>query len=170
MEDRILRVFIVDNNKKRALSLRRYLRRTFQKSLDVSVYFNEKSSLAVMNTTPHVIVLNFYLNDKEYTGERGMNLLQVMKGRYPESQILLMSSDEAIAQAIQEARSGVPDYVIGGETRWYKLSLLLNRYITQPVRIFVAELGVPQFIRVFFFTFFVMGLLVFLALKFYSLT
>jgi hypothetical protein len=60
--------------------------------------------------------------------------------------------------------------VIGGETRWYKLSLLLNRYITQPVRIFVAELGVPQFIRVFFFTFFVMGLLVFLALKFYSLT
>jgi CheY-like chemotaxis protein len=143
MESPALNVFIVDDNRKRSVSLWRFLKSEFAATLDVSLHFSSHSMLHGLHSMPDVIILNFYMEDDSRNGENGIALLREFKLRYPESQVLILTSNEAVSLALEVA--------IASRRPWYtataprtlreKVILFFNRYLTQPVRILVAGLS-----------------------------
>jgi DNA-binding NtrC family response regulator len=142
MELPVLRVSIVDDNRKRSVSLWRFLKGEFGSDLDVSLHFTSRSMLNGFFSIPDIIIFSFYMEDEARIGENGVTLLREFRMRYPESQVLIMTSNEAVSLALEIA--------IASRRPWYtspkqlnlkeKGMLLFHRYLTQPVRILVAGL------------------------------
>ncbi|HEV7231215.1 MAG TPA: response regulator [Bacteroidia bacterium] len=165
METQKLNVYIVDDNKMMAGSLRKYLKNRFGEKVDVSLYFSGDSCLRMMHGHIHLVILDYYLNERGKAGKNGVEILKRIKDRFPETEVIMHTSNEDVAVAIEAMKMGAKDYVVKNEHSWNKLLQLVERTITQPIRALVAEFGVPKFMGIFLFTFFVMGAVVFWALK-----
>jgi DNA-binding NarL/FixJ family response regulator len=165
METQKLNVYIVDDNKMMAGSLRKYLKNRFDDKIEVSIYFSGDSCMRMMHTHVDLVILDFYLNEKGRSAKNGVEILKQIKDHFPDTEVIMHTSNEDVVVAIEAMQSGARDYVIKGEHSWKKLLLLVEKTITQPIRALVAEFGVTKFVGIFLFTFCVMGAVVIWALN-----
>ena len=165
MENQKLNIYIVDDNKIMAGSLRKYLKNRFEDKVDIFLFFNGESCLRMMNDNIHLVILDYYLNEKGKTRKNGVEILKNIKDNFPYAEVIMHTSNEDVAVAIDAMRIGAKDYVIKDTQSWKKLQMLVERTITQPFRILAAEFGVPKFVGIFLLTFCAMGAVVFWALK-----
>jgi len=165
METQKLNVYIVDDNKMMAGSLRKYIKNRFDDNVEISLYFSGESCLKMMHDHVDLVILDYYLNEKGKTSKNGVEILKQIKDSFPGTEVIMHTSNEDVAVAIEAMQSGAKDYVIKGTHSWQKLLQLVERKITQPIRALVAEFGVPKFMGIFLLTFFVMGAVVIWALK-----
>ena len=165
METQKLNIYIVDDNKMMAGSLSKYLKTRFGNSIGTSIYFSGESCLKMMHENIHMVILDYYLNEKGKTGKNGVEVLKTIKDKFPNTEVIMHSSNEDVAVAIEAMKIGASDYIIKGTNSWKKLQLLVERTVTQPIRNLVAEFGVPKFMGIFLLTFFTMGAVVIWALR-----
>jgi len=165
METQKLNVYIVDDNKMMAGSLRKYLKNRFGEKTDISLYFSGDSCLKMMHENVNLVILDYYLNEKGKAGKNGVEILKTIKDRFPNTEVIMHTSNEDVAVAIEAMRVGASDYVIKGQNSWNKLQQLVERTVTQPIRSLVAEFGVTKFMGIFVLTFCVMGAVVIWALR-----
>ena len=165
MENQKLNIYIVDDNKMMAGSLRKYLKGRFEDEANIFIYFSAESCLRMMHENVHLVILDYYLNEKGRSNTNGVDVLQSIKARYPDTEVIMHTSNEDVATAIEAMHSGAKAYVIKNEHSWRRIMYLIERAITQPIRTLVAEFGVPKFMGIFLLTFCVMGALVVWALR-----
>ncbi len=165
MENQKLNVYIVDDNKMMAGSLRKYLKNRFGDKIDISLYFSGDSAMRMMHEHIHLVILDYYLNEKGKASKNGVEVLKGIKDHFPQTEVIMHTSNEDVAVAIESMRVGAKDYVIKGDRSWKRLQQLIERTVTQPIRTLVAEFGVTKFMGIFVLTFFVMGAVVVWALR-----
>jgi len=98
--------------------------------------------------------------DYNMEGANGLDVLKTIKSRNPKTEVIMLSGSEDMAVAIDSFRMGAKDYVIKGGNSWNKLTKIVNRIITEPIRIMVREFGVSKYMAIFLLTFVTMGALV----------
>ncbi len=159
METQRLNLFIVDDNKSMVAALKQFLQNKFGANINITTFYDGESCLEKINEYTDVVILDHYLN-----GKNGLEVLKEIKEINPKTEVIMLSSNEDIALAIQSFRAGAKDYIIKGPSSWKKLTKLVHHVITEPIRIIVREFGVSKFVAIFLLTFLTMGAVVFFVL------
>lgn len=158
-------IFIVDNNKLLALSLKKYLINRFDGSINISTFYNGENCLENLDENTNIVIIDYFLDAKEKNAANGIGILKIIKERNPKTEVIMLSRNEDIAVAIEAFRSGATDYVLKGVNAYDRLIALVNTAITEPIRIMVREFGVPKFLMLFLLVFIGMATVVLWVLK-----
>jgi len=155
MKTQGMNLFIVDDNKLVVSDLKIFLNYKFGNDINISTFTDGEDCLAHIDKDTNIVILDYDLN-----GKNGLEILKEIKAKNPKIEVIMLSSNEDIALAIQSFRSGATDYVIKGQGALKKISQLVYHIITEPIRIIVREFGVSKYVAIFFLTFIVMGITV----------
>ena len=161
MQAQGLNLFIVDDNTSMVTALKQYLQNRFGISVQISTFSDGESCLKKVDEQTHIVILDHFLE-----GKNGVEILKSIKTINPKTEVIMLSSNEDIAVAIESFRAGATDYVIKGPSSWKKITKLVNHIITAPIRIIVKEFGVSKYMAIFLLTFVVMAIVVFSVLHF----
>lgn len=160
MQTQGLNLFIVDDNKLMVMDLKHYLHNRFGVNLNISTFWDGESCLKKVNEKTHIVILDHFLN-----GKNGLDTLKSIKKINPGTEVIMLSSNEDIALAIETFRAGASDYVVKGQGSWQRLTRRINHIVTAPIRLMVREFGVSVFMATFLLTFVTMGIVVFCVLS-----
>ena len=155
-----LNLFIVDDNNMMVAALKNYLYDKFGKGITVSTFSSGESCLEKIDKTTDVVILDYYLE-----GKNGNEILKSIKELNPETKVIMFSSNENIGAAIEAFRIGATDYVVKGDKSLKKISSLVYKIITSPVRLLVREFGISKYLAIFLIVFVVMAAVVIWVLK-----
>lgn len=150
-----INIFLVDDNKLTVTDLKHFLSNRFGADLNISVFYDGESCLEKIDEKTHIVILDYFLD-----GKNGLEVLKLIKEINPKTEVIMLSSNEDIVLAIDTFRNGATDYVIKGNGSLKKISKLVYRIITEPIRIIVREFGVSKYMAIFLLTFVTMGVVV----------
>ena len=160
-----LNLFIVDDNQIMATQLRNYLENKFGVSLIISTFFTGESALKKIDEHTDIVILDYHLK-----GENGNDVLVAIKTINPKTEVIMLSSNEDIAIAIESFRNGAADYVIKGRNSLSKIYSVVYNIISYPLRHMVREWGFSRYFAIFILTFSMMGIIVLFIVKYVPFT
>lgn len=132
MENQEINLFIVDDDKLLATSLKYYLQDRFGDDIKTTIFNDGESCLEKINKYTHIVILDYCMD-----GKNGLEILKLIKSINPKTEVIMLSSNEDMAIAIETFRSGAKDYVAKGVGSWEKITELLKTMIIKPIRIVV---------------------------------
>lgn len=155
-----MNLFIVDDDPSMIASLRNYLDKKFGNTLNISTFHTSESVLQNVDKYTGIVILDTNLN-----GKNGNEVLKEIKEINPKTEVIMLTSNEAIGTAIEAFRKGATEYVIKGDNAWIKISNHIYNISTYPIRFLVREFGVSKFLAIFLLTFITIGVVVFISLR-----
>lgn len=161
MQTQGINLFIVDDNKLTLTDLKFYLQNRFGSDLNISTFTSGEGCLEKLNKNTNIVILDYFLG-----GKNGVEILKLIKQKNPDTEVIMLSSNEDMALAIQAFKNGASEYVIKGQGAVKKITKLVYQIVTEPIRILVKEFGVSKIMAIFLFTFATIGLVVAVALYF----
>src|SRR6267143_2028228 len=96
-----LNLFIINDDKLMASGLKHYLERRFGKDLIISTFSTGESALKKINKDTHMVILDYFLEN-----ENGNDVLMSIKKTNPETEVIMLSSNEDMGVAIDSFRKG----------------------------------------------------------------
>jgi two-component system, OmpR family, response regulator len=159
MKTQELNLFIVDDDKSTAYSLKHYLNDKFGDKLNISTFFDGESCLENIDSETDVVILDYFLNDKN-----GNEILSSIKKRNPRTEVIMLSGNENLETAIESFKLGAKNYVVKGRNALKKIAKLIRSIMDESVNS-LNEFGVTKFVSVFLVTFLTMAATVSLVLE-----
>ncbi len=166
METHPINVFILNDNVEVAGKLRKYLLKRFGELLRISLFFSSRSCLKMMSGEVHLVVVDDYLYEGANKGTPGVDVLKRIKEKNPKTEVVILTSNEDVGMAVDAMKLGARDYILNERGAWQRIMTIVDQAIKQPIRYFVAEYGVNIFVISFLLTFSLVGIAVFIALKY----
>src|ERR1041385_2159512 len=151
MKTQTLNLFIVDDNAVMLFGLSSYLQNRFGTNLSISTFTTGHGALEKVDADTNIVILDYFL-----PGENGNDVLKSIKKINPDTEVIMLSSNEDMGIAIDAFHNGAKDYVLKGEKSWKKITSILYQIISYPVRIMVKEFGINKYIAMFLVTFITM--------------
>jgi DNA-binding NtrC family response regulator len=148
-------LFIVDDDELMVTALKQHLSRKFGDGVHISTFNDGDSCLANVNKETDIVILDYFME-----GKNGLEVLKSIKSINPETKVIMLSSNEDIALAVETFRAGAKDYVIKGPGSWAFIAKQVNYILTEPIRIMVREFGISKFMAIFIMVFITMGAIV----------
>jgi len=124
--DKPKKIFIVDDDTMLTEALKDFLTRKTPN--EIHVFSTGEECLKHLTETPDVIILDYYLNTVQKDAANGMEILQVIKKHYPGIHVIMLSSQERYAIALQTIQQGAEQYVIKDEDAFGKIVSLLREF------------------------------------------
>jgi|SRR5688572_30402782 len=118
------RIFIVDDDTMLTEALQDYLTRTIPHQ--VSSFQTGEECLEHLYEKPDIIILDYYLNTVQKDAANGMEILQVIKKKYPNMEVIMLSSQERYTVAAQTIQKGAEQYVIKSKEAFAEIDRLVN--------------------------------------------
>ena len=154
-------LFIVDSDTRAATGLEQYLDNKFGNSLTISKFFTGENCLEKIDSNTNLVILAYYLK-----GKNGNEILKAIKAINAQTEVIILSSNEDIAAAIDAFRMGAKDYVIKGANGWRNVAAHVSKIVMYPVELIVNEFGVSKFLGIFVMALLGLVAVVLLSLKF----
>ncbi len=162
MEEKKLNLFIVNNDPLLISTLKAYLEDRFKNSLKISTFTDWESCLTAVSEDTDIVILEYILKNKNV----GLKVLQAIKKINPITEVIMFSSNQDVAQAIDSIRLGAKDSIVKGRKGSFrKIISLVGKIVQTPIRILVKEFGVSKYLAIFLMTFFTMCLIVLFTMK-----
>ena len=162
MEEKQLNLFIVNNDTVLISTLKAYLEDRFKNSLKISTFTDWENCLTSVSEDTDIVILDYILKNKNV----GLKVLKAIKKINPITEVIMFSSNQDVAQAIDSIRLGAKDSVVKGRKGSFrKIISLVGKIVQAPIRILVKEFGVSKYLAIFLMTFFTMCLIVLVILK-----
>ena len=121
---KLKKVFIVDDDEMLTTALEDFItRKTPHK---VRTFTTGEECIKNLYEEPDVIVLDYYLNTVQKDAANGMEILQRIKKNYPKIHVIMLSSQERYAVAMQTIQKGAEQYVIKDEAAFEKITAMIN--------------------------------------------
>lgn len=161
METQGTNLFIVDDDNLIVTTLKKYLQDRFGNTVKISTFNDGESCLKKVDKETQIVILDYFME-----GKNGLETLKSIKEINPETEVIMLSTNEDVAVAVESFKMGAKDYVIKGEHSWDEIFKTVHYIVTAPLRLLVEEFGVSKFMAIFLLTFISMGIIV-LAAYFY---
>lgn len=155
----------MDDNKLLVISLKKYLENKFGSDVNISTFYDGESCLESINESTHIVILDYFLDGENRNAKNGIEILKEIKKHNAQTKVIMLSRNEDVAVAVESYREGASEFVIKGDNSLDKLISLINRTITEPIRIMVREFGVPKFLTLFLFVFIGMATVIYWFMK-----
>ena len=158
-----LNLFIVDDDSVSVKGIRSYLTSRFGTSLNISSFYTGESALKKIDKDTNIVILDYNLK-----GENGNEVLKAIKKINPQTEVIMLTSNENIGVAIDSFRKGATDYVLKGRNAQRNIAAIVYNILAFPVRMMVKEFNVSKLLAIFLVTFISMGIAVALYLNFWQ--
>jgi DNA-binding NarL/FixJ family response regulator len=132
METQGINLFIVDDNQLLAADLKIFLQNKFGSDLIITTFQDGDSCLKNIDCSIHIVILDYFME-----GKNGLEILQAIKSINPKTEVIILSTNDDIAIAIETFRAGARDYVVKGDGAWKKVMKIVDIIITKPIRVIV---------------------------------
>jgi DNA-binding NarL/FixJ family response regulator len=122
--ERPKKIFIVDDDTMLTEALKDYLTR---KTLnEIHIFNTGEECLKHLTENPEFIILDYYLNSVQKDAANGMEILQVIRKHYPDIHVIMLSSQERYAIALQTIQKGAEQYVVKDENAFGKIASMIR--------------------------------------------
>jgi DNA-binding NarL/FixJ family response regulator len=122
--DKPKKIFIVDDDTMLTDALTDFLTRKTLHS--IHVFNTGEACLNHLEEKPDIIILDYFLNSVQKDAANGMEILQVIKKHYPDLHVIMLSSQEHYAIALQTIQKGAEQYVIKDEEAFVKIASIIR--------------------------------------------
>jgi DNA-binding NtrC family response regulator len=163
---RPINIFILNHNVEIAGKLRKYLVHRFGSMVNISLFFNSRSMLRLIDNHVDMVVVDDYLNSSAGSGKPGVEVLKKIKDEHPHTEVVILSSHEDVGLAIEALKSGAKEFILDKRGAFHRIRVIVDQMISQPIRYLVAEYGVTVFVIAFLTVWTALGLITWLALKY----
>lgn len=153
-------LFIVEDNPLESNRLISFLEKRFSNTLTISTFNDGESVLKNIDQNTTIVILDYDLK-----GESGDVLLKEIKKINALTEVIILSSAEDIATAIDAFRKGASNYVIKGESTTRILYSMVFKILNYPVKILVERFAVNKILAIFLTYFVFIGILVYLGMQ-----
>ncbi len=154
-------LFIIGESQLTTKYLNNYLKETFDKSLNISIFNSKKSALEKIDSNIDIVIL-----DNSLTGLDENDVLKDIKKISPNTAVILLSSNEEIKLAIEAFRNGATDYVLKGSNTKKRIIDDIYHILYYPIRVLTKEFGISTYMAIFFVNFITIGVLVLIGFVF----
>lgn len=86
--------FIVEDNSVYAKTLESFLKVNFPDAKDIRIFPVGETSIPELDKNPDVIVMDYFLNDKYFDAETGLENIKQIRKLKPKTNIILLSSND----------------------------------------------------------------------------
>ena len=155
-----LNLFIVEQNRLIAASLKNYLTKKFGTRLNITTFQSTENCLSSLNDNTHVVIL-----DQDFDANRETDMRRSIRTINPQTEVIMFKNNDEAGIAAELFRKGSRSYVTKNNYLLRSISWLIRKTVTEPIRYVIREFGVPTFVVVFLSTFVIMGLVVYFVLQ-----
>jgi|ERR1041385_2499917 DNA-binding NarL/FixJ family response regulator len=118
------KIFIIDDDPFMQESLKDYLTRDVQHQ--IAVFSTGEDALKHLDEKPDVIILDYNLDSQSKDAASGMEILKTIKKHYPALPVIMLSSQERYAVAMQTIQKGAEQYVIKDKSAFEKIDAIIK--------------------------------------------
>jgi DNA-binding NtrC family response regulator len=116
------KIFLVDDNPVCINLYKRFLSRIGY--LNISSFTDSWAFLGAIDERPDLIFLDYHLDDRN-----GIDLLDTVKKRYPNTVIVFVSGQKDLLVAVNSLKHGAFDYIIKDDFTLEKMQLIVDRVL-----------------------------------------
>lgn len=124
-----LSVFIVDDDNMFLKSLEHHLHQKLKPYVNIKAFVTGESFLKDLDMKPDIVVLDYYLNGQDQNAMNGMQVLEKIKLKNPDTAVIMVSGQEQIQVAIDSIKSGAFDYVVKNENVFLRAQNVIKNAI-----------------------------------------
>lgn len=129
-QKREIRVFIVDDDPLFLEALYHYLTEDKTKGLIIKKFSTGEACLLEMEQKPEIVVLDYYLNSLVPEAINGIEILKKIKAAYPDSLVIVLSSQDSVETAVKILENGAFEYVSKNESAFLRIeNIIKNIYL-----------------------------------------
>ena len=135
MSDKAYKIFLVDDDVKTLIMLKGNLEKKVYHNVTVNIFAYGENCLDKMDEKPDIVVLDFHLDGIRENAATGLEILKKIKSISPDTQVIMMSSQEDLKIALDTIRNGAYDYVMKQEDVIARLEFLINKIIIEKEKV-----------------------------------
>ena len=123
-----INIFIVEDNKIFTTALKADIESTFSK-MPIKLHSFETGETCMLKFNqirPQVVVLDYHLDSKFKDAANGLKILDLIKKEDPETNVIMLTSNDNLEVAIKSLKHGASDYVVKTETQFLKINYSLS--------------------------------------------
>jgi two-component system OmpR family response regulator len=124
-ENQIFKVFIVDDDAVYLTALEKIISELSKSNVKVYKFLNAKDLLNELHQNPGLIILDYYLS-KDQKAENGLQVLRKIKRKNEQAKVIMLSSQDQLAVAVNSIKFGAYDYLVKNESAFVKIQNSLN--------------------------------------------
>ena len=133
-------IFIVDDDALVTETLRDYLTRKIPHT--IRVFKTGEDCLNHLPENPDIIILDYYLNSVNKDAADGLEIMQTIKRYYPNTRIIMLSSQERYSKAMELIQKGAEQYVVKDLEAFEKIASMVNDYWSPAFAFIVTQLSI----------------------------
>lgn len=160
MKTQCLNLFIIDDNPLVVTGLRSFLTNKFGGSLNIRTFNTGASAVKEVNKDTCMVILDYHLEN-----ENGNDVLKAIKKVNPKTEVIMLTSNEDVAVAIDSFRKGASDFIVKGSSSWTRIFTHVYTTLTDPIIRMGREFGFSKFTAIFLATFILMGIIVIIVIN-----
>ena len=148
-------LFLLEDNPLSSSRIVTFLERKFSSSLTISTFSVGEELLKAMDKNTTIVVLDYDLK-----GEKADQLLQQIKVINPNTEVIVLSSDDDIATAIDAYRKGARSFVSKNKNTFSRIQSIVSNIIYYPVAYIKRFFGIKELVAIFIIEVIYIGLVV----------
>jgi DNA-binding NarL/FixJ family response regulator len=117
-------IFVVDDSEMFSSMLKDHLSQNL--AYNVSVFNTGEECLKNLYQNPHIIILDFYLNDVSKEAANGLAILEEIKKQKSQAHVIMLSSQERYVIAAKTISKGAEQYVIKDDHAFVNIDKILR--------------------------------------------
>ncbi|EKT2072607.1 response regulator [Flavobacterium psychrophilum] len=153
-------LFLLDDKPLSSNRIVDFLEKKFTNSLSISTFVNGETLLKKVDADTAIVIIDYDLK-----GERADVLVLEIRKINPNTEIIILSTDDDIAKAIDVFRNGAKSFILKGEKAPRELFFVIYKILNYPVKILVERFGINKILAIFIAYFFIIGIIVYVGMN-----
>jgi two-component system OmpR family response regulator len=119
-----INIFIVEDNAIFRMTLKADIEITFaNKPIIVTLFETGETCMEKFKEIkPQIVILDYHLNGSNPNAADGIKILDLIKRENPETNVIMLTSDDSTEIALKSFHHGAYDYVVKTETKFRKIN------------------------------------------------
>lgn len=120
MRQKQIRVFLVDDDKMYLELLSDQLKQHLKMKHIIKSFSTGEECLENLDENPDMVVLDYYLNKDNPKAKNGVEILQDIKKKNPNIEVIMLSGQDKIEVAVNAVKHGAFEYVVKSESAFLR--------------------------------------------------
>jgi len=129
-ENRLIKIFIVDDNKAFALLLKGSLESSFpDQKFDISIFESGEASVNALDIKPDLAIVDYHLNSEDPNAMNGIDVIDSIREKCPKTDFIMITMDQRTELFLRSKEHDIYDYLTKSSNISFKLTLSVSQWL-----------------------------------------
>ena len=144
METQKQNLFLLEDNSTSSARIAAFLEKKYKDYLSITTFDNVNDLLKSINLDTVIVLL-----DDDLKGENGTIILQQIKKINANTEVIIFSSDDNVATAIDAYRKGAKSFVSKNKNTFFRIQTIISSIVYYPAIIIQRFFGLKELLSIF---------------------